>query len=337
VIFPKKETDMPLFLLSEKRKFVFLSTISIILLTLVISIQAYAGGCPTWVDARTSYLSEANMANCSCGQLEILRNEIYARHGRVFNRKDLQNHFSNQPWYMPDPDNKTGSKGQNKYEQQNAVKILGYEKKRGCKKTSAPTSSKSCPIYPAPMDRNLTESELSSCSCKQLEILRNEIYARNGRLFNRKDLQAYFDAQPWYVGDPQNRSGEKGQNGYERNNAVKILNYEKKRGCKKSVQTPATTSTSTASCPYWPAAKTRYVQNSELAYCSCEDLDFIRNEIYARHGRIFNRKDLNEYFSMFDWYLPNHKDPSGMPGQNKYEKSNAVKIRDYEKATGCRK
>ncbi len=327
---------MPLFFWTKTKSIPLTFAFATLFLTAVISSQAFAGACPAWVEARTSYLSEAQMAGCSCGQLEILRNEIYARHGRVFNRKDLQNHFANQPWYMPDPDNMTGSKGQNKYEQQNAVKILDYEKKRGCKKSTAPKAGKSCPAYPAPMDKNLTESELSSCSCKQLELLRNEIYARNGRIFNRKDLQNYFDSTPWYIGDPQNRSGEKGQNKFEKNNAVKILNHEKKRGCKKTAQTTKPPTAPSASCPYWPAAKTRYVQNSELSYCSCEDLDFIRNEIYARHGRVFNRKDLNEYFSMFDWYVPNHKDSSGMAGQNKYEKSNAVKIRDYEKAAGCR-
>ena len=328
---------MPLFFWTKTKSVALSFVFSILILSAVISSQLFAGDCPDWVDARTVYLTDANLSHCTCEMLDTRRNEIYARHGRIFNRKDLQNYFSNQPWYMPDPDNRTGSKGQNKYEQHNAVKMLEYEKKMGCKKSTAPQSAKTCPTYPAPMERNLTESELSACTCKQLDLLRNEIYARNGRIFNRKDLQNYFDSTPWYVGDPQNRTGEKGQNNFEKNNAVKILNHEKNRGCKKSAQAPAPSTTSSSSCPYWPAAKTRYLQNGELAYCSCEDLDFIRNEIYARHGRIFNRKDLNNRFSMYGWYVPDHQDPSGMQGQNKYEKSNAVKIRDYEKSIGCKK
>jgi hypothetical protein len=30
-----------------------------------------------------------------------MRNEIYARHGWVFNRRDLEGYFARQPWYRP--------------------------------------------------------------------------------------------------------------------------------------------------------------------------------------------------------------------------------------------
>lgn len=36
-------------------------------------------------------------------QLRIVRNEIYARHGRAFKSADLQAHFGAQPWYSADP------------------------------------------------------------------------------------------------------------------------------------------------------------------------------------------------------------------------------------------
>ena len=35
------------------------------------------------------------------GLIRIIRNEIYARHGYVFNSADLKNYFSKQPWYKP--------------------------------------------------------------------------------------------------------------------------------------------------------------------------------------------------------------------------------------------
>jgi len=34
-------------------------------------------------------------------ELDIMRNEIFARHGRRFNRADLQNYFYKQNWYVP--------------------------------------------------------------------------------------------------------------------------------------------------------------------------------------------------------------------------------------------
>ena len=36
--------------------------------------------------------------------LRVLRNEIYARRGRVFKDKKLQEYFEAQPWYRPNPD-----------------------------------------------------------------------------------------------------------------------------------------------------------------------------------------------------------------------------------------
>ena len=34
-------------------------------------------------------------------QLRIARNEIFARHGRMFNDKNLQKYFDSQIWYVP--------------------------------------------------------------------------------------------------------------------------------------------------------------------------------------------------------------------------------------------
>jgi hypothetical protein len=48
------------------------------------------------------------------------------------------------------------------------------------------------------MVRPVKESDLASMSARDLDLLRNEIYARHGRRFQRKDLQDYFDRQRWY-------------------------------------------------------------------------------------------------------------------------------------------
>lgn len=39
----------------------------------------------------------------SQAQLRILRNAVYARHGRTFQAKDLKEFFSQEPWYRKDP------------------------------------------------------------------------------------------------------------------------------------------------------------------------------------------------------------------------------------------
>jgi hypothetical protein len=44
---------------------------------------------------------EQQLAKLSSGQLRILRNTVFARHGRVFKDSELQKYFEKQWWYVP--------------------------------------------------------------------------------------------------------------------------------------------------------------------------------------------------------------------------------------------
>lgn len=76
--------------------------------------------------------------------------------------------------------------------------------------------------------RYLTISDLEKLSSKELRLARNEIYARNGRKFNDKELQNYFNGCSWYRGTiaPDDFDDERMLNKYERANAYLILEYE---------------------------------------------------------------------------------------------------------------
>jgi hypothetical protein len=50
------------------------------------------------------------------------------------------------------------------------------------------------------MTHRVTAADLFGRSRWELDVLRNEVFARHGRRFQRSDLQAYFNAQPWYRG-----------------------------------------------------------------------------------------------------------------------------------------
>ncbi|RJS60615.1 YARHG domain-containing protein [Bacillus sp. PK3_68] len=50
-----------------------------------------------------AYLTYDDLSGLSKSELRLARNEIYARHGYIFNSKDLQNYFSSQSWYSPNP------------------------------------------------------------------------------------------------------------------------------------------------------------------------------------------------------------------------------------------
>jgi hypothetical protein len=48
-------------------------------------------------------------------------------------------------------------------------------------------------------DRELLDGrDLLGLSCRELDIARNEIYARRGRYFERPDLRYYFEHYDWY-------------------------------------------------------------------------------------------------------------------------------------------
>jgi hypothetical protein len=50
-------------------------------------------------------------------------------------------------------------------------------------------------------DRVVTEEELQGRSKAELRVMRNEIFARHGRVFQTGDLNAYFSQKPWYKQD----------------------------------------------------------------------------------------------------------------------------------------
>lgn len=82
--------------------------------------------------------------------------------------------------------------------------------------------------------------------------------------------------------------------------------------------------------------------SKKLKYSDIEDFDadmcrIARNEIYARHGRIFDSQDLNEYFNDKDWYTPLYTaDEFDESVLNKYEKYNRDLIVQYESDMGYR-
>ncbi len=49
----------------------------------------------------TGYLTESDLANISKGELRIMRNEIFARKGFIFEKEDMKQYFGKQSWYKP--------------------------------------------------------------------------------------------------------------------------------------------------------------------------------------------------------------------------------------------
>lgn len=50
-------------------------------------------------NSNSAYLNQEDIKNLSAEELRIARNEIYARHGRIFQSQDLQEYFESKDWY----------------------------------------------------------------------------------------------------------------------------------------------------------------------------------------------------------------------------------------------
>jgi hypothetical protein len=80
---------------------------------------------------------------------------------------------------------------------------------------------------------------------------------------------------------------------------------------------------------YYPHASTRLLKPEDVENMMKEDLEFMRNEIFARHGFCFKKKHLRQQFENEDWYVPNTVDIRDLLTDT--EKKNIELIRRYEK------
>ena len=83
-----------------------------------------------------------------------------------------------------------------------------------------------------------------------------------------------------------------------------------------------------------PYSDSTYISETVIAALTPEELQLARNEIYARHGRIFTDEILAAYFGSKSWYQPIYDgatfDAWGDSILNQYEIANRDLIRQYE-------
>ncbi|MEO6610791.1 MAG: YARHG domain-containing protein [Chitinophagaceae bacterium] len=79
----------------------------------------------------------------------------------------------------------------------------------------------------------------------------------------------------------------------------------------------------------WPEASRRLLRADDVENLPKSELEFMRNEIFARHGFCFKKKTLRQQFENEDWYVPNTTDIKGF--LTDIEKKNIVIIKRYEK------
>ena len=173
-------------------------------------------------------LTTADLSGRSTWELDILRNEIYAAHGRPFARADLRRYFRSKSWYHEDPGFSEGRLSA--LEKRNADFIARYQKSRGQTSGSSGSGRRTSGgsggfVLPFSSSRAVTYNDLYPLSNWQLDIARNEIYARHGRPFKRADLRNYFRSKSWYHEDPGFTEGR--LSALEKHNAELIRRYQR--------------------------------------------------------------------------------------------------------------
>lgn len=86
-----------------------------------------------------------------------------------------------------------------------------------------------------------------------------------------------------------------------------------------------------------PGSDKSYLTMSDLDGMTAEECRLARNELYARHGRIFKDEELQRYFESFDWYHPSIQPDDFQESMlNAYETANRDLIVEYEENQGYR-
>jgi hypothetical protein len=155
---------------------------------------------------QNALLTEDKLAGLNILELRILREEFYARHGKKFDAPGIAEYFTWRDWYKPAKDQK--SVKLNKIEQQNVDLLAAYESRVRERLATDP----------------LKDDTLGDMFAEDLKVLRNEIYARHGRVFKDPELQKYFEQQPWYKANPDFKDDQ--LNEIEAANLAKIKKAE---------------------------------------------------------------------------------------------------------------
>ena len=130
-------------------------------------------------------LTDTLLRGVSLYELRILRNEVYARHGRRFETPWLRDYFKNEPWYTPRASFTIAELSEN--EKAN-IKVIQVVEARRHEELST---------------RELSNRDVDGPFPEIARRLRNEIFARHGRTFKDPHLQSYFASQDWYHPNPK--------------------------------------------------------------------------------------------------------------------------------------
>lgn len=223
---------------------------------------------------QTRLITEDNIGSYTAAEWRVLIAEIEAIHGKTFEGEQwLQKYFDERYWYKPNPNYSPAVL--NETERKNLEFLLSEKSK-----------ARNTAISIGDMENfqtvALTEDLLKGLSLMELRMIRNEIWARRGRKFETPGIRQYFEWRDWYKPVKDQRKVK--LTPVEEQNVNLILAQEAKIRERLSIEV---------------------LPDEALSDLFTEDLRVLRNEIYARRGRIFKDAELQKYFAAQTWYQPN--------------------------------
>ena len=233
----------------------------------------------------------------TAAQWRIMIAEVEAIHGKRFDDEPwLQKYFEERYWYKPNPNY--------------SPDVLSEIERKNLEKLNARRNEdRNVAVSVGDMDKFqnvlLTEDLLKGLSMNDLRLIRNEFWARNGQKFSTPGFRQVFEWREWYK--PAKDQSKVKLNKIEEQN-VKLIESLEARMREKIAKEPIT--------------------QEMVDGLFVEDLRVLRNEIYARRGRVFKDAKLQKYFEAQSWYQPNPEFKDDMLSE--IETKNLAIIREVE-------
>jgi hypothetical protein len=207
-------------------------------------------------------IASADLEGRTLRELALMRNSIWARQGKKFDKKWLADYFTAQPWYSPKKSLETPSElaqknleaigkydgaltreellarakdvrarveaGKGTPEDRLEIRLLSERLGEWSGGDVVAADDRNPLEDPSKLDRLIDPKSLADMSNRDLRLLRNAIYARRGRPFVSPSVRAYFATMSWY--HPEPKYTDEWLTAVDRKNIVIVQSAENERG-----------------------------------------------------------------------------------------------------------
>jgi hypothetical protein len=226
-------------------------------------------------------IATADLNGLEIYDLKLVRGIVFGKHGRVFKDPDIRRFLESRTWYKVDSNFQNSSLNDTERANLDVIRIAEAKSHE----TVEPGDMR---LY---QTRALTRKKLGTHTNAEWTVLAAEIEAIHGKRFDDTPwLQQYLDERYWYRA--ADKYDPKGLSDIERKNLQLIDTIRKQQ--RRVALAPGD----------MELFENKLVTEAMLRGLSLHELRLLRNEIYARHGRIFKTLWIQQYFGGQMWYDP---------------------------------